>query len=73
MFTDERSTQPTSDRWEVVPDSTGARRVLGGSKAGNGAWGLAWVDTVMEYPNRKDEDEQEIARRNLLQSIIGLS
>lgn len=25
-------------------------RVLGGTKVGNGGWGLAWVDTVMEPP-----------------------
>lgn len=24
--------------------------MLGGTKAGNGAWALAWVDTVMELP-----------------------
>ncbi|TFK75645.1 hypothetical protein BDN72DRAFT_757327 [Pluteus cervinus] len=40
-------TQPTSSRWEVLPDS---KRILGGTHAGNGAWALAWVDTVMELP-----------------------
>jgi hypothetical protein len=24
---------------------------VGGTKAGNGAWALAWVDTVMEVPS----------------------
>ena len=23
-------------------------RLLGGTKVGNGAWGLAWIDTVMD-------------------------
>ncbi|CAL1709920.1 unnamed protein product [Somion occarium] len=41
-------TQPRSARWEVVDDR---KPVLGGTKVGNGAWGLAWIDTVMELPN----------------------
>ena len=24
--------------------------MLGGTKTGNGAWALAWVDTIMELP-----------------------
>ncbi|TFY55332.1 hypothetical protein EVG20_g9359, partial [Dentipellis fragilis] len=41
-------TQPTRSRWESVRDEK--KQVLGGTKAGNGAWGLAWVDIVMDYP-----------------------
>ncbi|KAH9053614.1 chromatin remodelling complex Rsc7/Swp82 subunit-domain-containing protein [Lactarius vividus] len=41
-------TQPTRARWEGLKDSAEKRQVLGGTKAGNGAWALAWVDTVME-------------------------
>lgn len=51
-YLDRTDTQPTSARWEVV-DGTPKKRVLGGTKAGNGAWGLAWVDTVMEF---RDQD-----------------
>ncbi|KAF8480046.1 chromatin remodelling complex Rsc7/Swp82 subunit-domain-containing protein [Russula ochroleuca] len=43
-------TQPTRARWEGMKDSSEKRQVLGGTKAGNGAWALAWVDTVMEVP-----------------------
>jgi len=50
-------TQPTSARWEVVPDSATKRRVLGGTKMGNGAWALAWVDTIMEFPGPNREAE----------------
>ncbi|KAF5350549.1 hypothetical protein D9756_008720 [Leucocoprinus leucothites] len=46
-------TQPTRAKWESIPDPK--RRVLGGTKAGNGAWGLAWVDTVMQLPGEDDE------------------
>ncbi|KAH8102194.1 chromatin remodelling complex Rsc7/Swp82 subunit-domain-containing protein [Cristinia sonorae] len=42
-------TQPKHSRWEPVPDSERKQNVLGGTKVGNGAWGLAWVDTVVEY------------------------
>jgi chromatin structure-remodeling complex protein RSC7 len=30
--------------------------VLGGAKAGNGAWALAWVDTIMEVPASEEDD-----------------
>lgn len=29
--------------------------MLGGAKAGNGAWALAWVDTVMELPATEED------------------
>ena len=47
---DRTDTQPTRARWEGRKDSAEKRQVLGGAKAGNGAWALAWVDTVMEVP-----------------------
>lgn len=53
---DRNDTQPTRARWECLPDSKDKRRVLGGSKVGNGAWALAWVDTVMELPISEDEE-----------------
>nr|VWP02400.1 Multicopper oxidase [Ganoderma boninense] len=48
--------QPTQAHWEVLPDSPG-KTVLGGTKVGGAAWGLAWLDTVMETPHLKQEDE----------------
>lgn len=35
------------------------RAVVGGTKAGNGAWGLAWVDTVMEAPFESANSESK--------------
>ena len=64
---DRSDTQPTRARWDHLPDEEGAfgkRRILGGTKAGNGAWALAWVDTVMELPS-DEKDEQAEARRKL--------
>lgn len=43
-------------------------RILGGTKAGNGAWALAWVDTIMEPPARDMDDEHAKARQRLLQT-----
>ena len=53
--TDRSDTQPTRARWEPVPDDK--RRVLGGAKVGSAAWGVAWVDTVMEVPQTHVEDQ----------------
>lgn len=64
-FAVETSTQSTRARWEVVPDKN---TILGGTKVGNGAWGLAWVDTVME-PSRDHDAESERARQVLWQSV----
>ncbi|XP_006455231.1 hypothetical protein AGABI2DRAFT_194873 [Agaricus bisporus var. bisporus H97] len=47
------ATQPTRATWQLLPNSK--PRVLGGTRSGNGAWGMAWVDTVMQLP---DEDEE---------------
>jgi chromatin structure-remodeling complex protein RSC7 len=57
--TDGADTQPTCAKWEHIPNPK--RRVLGGTKAGNGAWGLAWVDTVMQLP----EEDEEAQRKRL--------
>jgi hypothetical protein len=46
--------QPSSARWEKSSDSD-ERQVLGGTKTGNGAWALAWVDTVMEVAPPADD------------------
>lgn len=50
------NTQPTRARWESLKDSEEKRQVLGGTKAGNGAWALAWVDTIMEVPASEEDD-----------------
>ena len=69
--TDRVDTQPTCARWEGLKDSAEKRQVLGGTKAGNGAWALAWVDTVMELPaSKEDHDAGRAAaeeRRRLLE------
>ncbi|PFH53421.1 hypothetical protein AMATHDRAFT_137410 [Amanita thiersii Skay4041] len=62
-------TQPTRCRWEVLPESDTKRRVLGGTKAGNGAWALAWVDAVMELPNGVEQDPAAEARQKLVQEV----
>ena len=59
-MTDRSDTQPTRARWEPLDDG---RRVLGGTKAGSQAWGLAWVDTVMESPKPEEVDEENARLR----------
>lgn len=49
---DRNDTQPTTARWEPVYD--GHKAILGGTKAGGGAWGIAYVDTLLELPNRPE-------------------
>ena len=54
---DRTDTQPVRARWEPVRDENSEqRRILGGSKVGSRAWGLAWVDTVMEPPSFEEEE-----------------
>lgn len=57
---DRSDTQPTRARWEPVGDG---KPVLGGTKAGSQAWGLAWVDTVMEFPRPEEIDEENTRLR----------
>lgn len=65
-------TQPTRARWEVLPESPTRRRVLGGTKAGNGAWALAWVDTVMEPSNEHENHDREVLLREA-SDVVDLS
>lgn len=65
---DRSNTQPTRSRWEVMPDSA-QKRVLGGTKTGNGAWALAWVDTVMELPSTDELDPGGNEREQLMRSV----
>ncbi len=71
VLTDRGDTQPTRAHWEGLKDTAEKRQVLGGTKAGNGAWALAWVDTVMELPaSEKDHEAGRAAaeeRRRLLE------
>jgi hypothetical protein len=60
VLTDRADTQPTQAYCEGLKDSAEKRQVLGGTKAGNGAWALAWVDTVMELP--ASEEDHEVGR-----------
>jgi len=53
-------TQPTRATWQQLPSSK--RRILGGTRAGNGAWSLAWVDTVMQLP-QEDQEAQAIREK----------
>ena len=66
---DRLDTQPTSARWEAVPDSITKRRVLGGTKTGNGAWALAWVDTIMELPGPETVDPEAAVREQILRDV----
>jgi chromatin structure-remodeling complex protein RSC7 len=45
--------------------------VLGGTKTGNGAWGLAWVDVVMEMLPTGGEDGAGEEREALLRAVEG--
>lgn len=49
-----------------MKDSAERRQVLGGTKAGNGAWALAWVDTVMEVPAIEGDDGTAAEERKRL-------
>jgi chromatin structure-remodeling complex protein RSC7 len=54
---DRSDTQPTSSRWERLPDDEHKKAILGGTKAGKNAWGLAWVDTTMEPPTAEEKEK----------------
>ncbi|KAF8556594.1 hypothetical protein OG21DRAFT_1408764 [Imleria badia] len=58
-------TQPTRCRWDQIAP----RRVLGGTKVGNGAWALAWVDTCLELPGQNNLDPYVTERDMLMASL----
>jgi len=78
--TDRADTQPTKCNWEVIsssrlptstPDTQSRKgRAIGGTKVGNGAWGIAWVDTVMEYPSHQDDQDAKERDRILKEVVI---
>jgi chromatin structure-remodeling complex protein RSC7 len=40
--------------------------VLGGTKVGNGAWALAWLDTIMEVPSQEELERREVEEKTRL-------
>jgi chromatin structure-remodeling complex protein RSC7 len=52
-----------------MPDSL-QRRVLGGTKSGNGAWALAWVDTMLELPSTEEMGHENAQDRDALMSSV---
>jgi chromatin structure-remodeling complex protein RSC7 len=44
--------------------------VLGGTKTGNGAWALAWVDTVMELPDEEEVNGGIAKERESLMNLV---
>ena len=43
--------------------------MLGGTKSGNGAWALAWVDTIMELPGPDTVDPEAALREQILREV----
>ena len=43
--------------------------MLGGTKSGNGAWALAWVDTIMELPGPDTVDPDTAVRQQILRDV----
>ena len=43
--------------------------MLGGTKSGNGAWALAWVDTIMELPGPDIVDPEAAVREQILRDV----
>jgi chromatin structure-remodeling complex protein RSC7 len=73
FLADRADTQPTCARWEGLKDSEEKRQVLGGAKAGNGAWALAWVDTIMEVPASEGDDAIGRAAADERQRLLQLA
>jgi chromatin structure-remodeling complex protein RSC7 len=62
-------TQPTKIRWEALPPPSGQpERFLGGTKVGNGAWALAWVETTMELPPSGEEATKQKSMQMMVES-----
>lgn len=60
---DRDDTQPSRSRMENVAEDS--RTIIGGSKAGNQAWGLAYIDTVMEpSPNPADKERERLLKES---------
>lgn len=61
---DRSDTQPTRAQWQEVEGPEPKYSVLGGSKVGKNAWGLARVDQVMEVS--MDDPSTVPERRTLI-------
>lgn len=48
FFIDPQDKQPTQLRWEFVPEDKHMYIVGGASKVGTTAWGIAYIDYIME-------------------------
>ena len=72
---DPHDTQPTSARWESIPemprefespeinpDGKDPTEILGGTKVGVGAWGIAVIRTVMERSTKGVLKEKEMLK-----------
>ncbi|KAJ6588331.1 chromatin remodelling complex Rsc7/Swp82 subunit-domain-containing protein [Mycena capillaripes] len=59
-------TQPTRSRMEPLPDPDGKRSILGGTKVGNGAWALAWLDTIMDVRSPEELARPEVEEKTRL-------
>jgi chromatin structure-remodeling complex protein RSC7 len=46
------------------------RRILGGTKSGNGAWALAWVDTVLNFPSTEEMEQKSAEDRDVLMRSV---
>lgn len=64
---DREDTQPRQSRWEPVGHQ--AKEVVGGSRVGAGAWGLAWVDTMIELPPEGQEQQLNETRQKLIREL----
>ncbi|KAJ7151429.1 chromatin remodelling complex Rsc7/Swp82 subunit-domain-containing protein [Mycena crocata] len=58
-------TQPTRSRLEPMPDSD-EKSLLGGTKVGNGAWALAWLDTIMDVRSQEELERPEVEEKTRL-------
>jgi chromatin structure-remodeling complex protein RSC7 len=61
---DREDTQPTQSRWMSLGNKT--KEIVGGSRVGAAAWGLAWVDTMLELPPEDQGQKLTEARRKLV-------
>ncbi|KAJ3754855.1 chromatin remodelling complex Rsc7/Swp82 subunit-domain-containing protein [Lentinula raphanica] len=71
-------TQPTQSRLEQVPVNSSPNNknpdsgILGGTKTGANAWGLAYVDTYMNLSSREVLDRISARRRERILKAVGL-
>ncbi|KAF7292994.1 hypothetical protein MIND_01198700 [Mycena indigotica] len=58
-------TQPKQSRLEKAPDWQ-EKSILGGTKVGNGAWGVVWLDTVLESKPWKEARRRDVVEKRRL-------